>query len=92
MNEERTRIQISERYRSTELEIVVTFDALLRDGVRDSLRLPPLEVSAEQIAEPPLEEWSDTSQEEQPDAPHGSPEPASWTLPNRSLFTHSFKL
>lgn len=40
----------------------------------DALALPAFELAGQQVAEPPLQQWYDATQEEQPDTPHGRPE------------------
>lgn len=42
-------------------------------------------LSGEQIPQPPLQQWSDSSHEKQPHSPAGSPEATAWTLAHRSL-------
>ena len=38
------------------------------------LRLTALELTGQQVSEPPLQQWHDTTEEEKPHAPHGCPE------------------
>lgn len=64
----------------TEFEIEMRLDTLLRDSLCDSLRVTTFELTSEQVAEPSLEERDDTTKEEEPDAPSGSPESDSWTF------------
>lgn len=48
------------------------------------LRIATLELTSEQVAEPSLEERDDTTEEEEPNAPSGSPETNTRTFTDRS--------
>lgn len=56
------------------------FDTLLRHGLGDSFRVTALEMSSKQVAEPTLQQWNDTTQEEEPYSPAWRPESTSRTL------------
>lgn len=64
----------------TELEVEVRVDPLLRDRLGDSLRVTPLELTREEVAEPALEKRDDTAKEEEPDTPARRPEADTGTL------------
>lgn len=48
------------------------------------LRVPALELTREEVAQPALEEGNDSTKEEEPDAPSGRPEPDSRSLADGS--------
>ena len=56
-----------------ELEVVLTLDALLCDGLGRALGVPPFELPCQQVAEPPLKEGNDASYKEEPYSPAWSP-------------------
>ena len=56
---------------------------LLGDSLGNALGLPTLKLPCQQVAQPPLQQGHDTSEEEEPNPPHGSPEPYTWTLAHR---------
>lgn len=58
------------------------FDTLFGDSLRDALRITSLELAREEVAKPAFKKWHDTTHEEQPDAPTGSPEADTRTLTN----------
>ena len=57
-------------------------DSLLGDSLGDALRITSLELAREEIPKPTFKKWHDTTHEEQPDAPTGSPEADTRTLTN----------
>lgn len=57
-------------------------NSLLGDVLSMALGVPPLELSRQQVAKPPLEQRHDASQEEEPDPPGGGPEAHTGPLPN----------
>ena len=67
---------------STKLEVVMGLDTLFGDGLGDALRITSLELAREEISKPAFKKWHDTTHEEQPDAPTGSPEANPRTLAN----------
>jgi hypothetical protein len=64
----------------TKLEVEVRVNPLLRNCLRDTLRVTSLELTREEVTEPAFEEGNDTAEEEEPDAPSGSPETDTGTL------------
>jgi len=46
----------------------------------NALALPALKLASQQVAKPPFQQWHNTTQEEQPDTPHRSPEAHPWSL------------
>lgn len=56
---------------------------LLGDGLGNALGLATLKLSCQQIAKPTLQQRHNSSEEEEPNPPHGSPEPYTWTLAHR---------
>ena len=69
---------------STQLEIEVRFDTLLGDSLGHTLRVTTFELSAQQVTKPSLQQWNDTTKEEEPHAPRRRPETTSWTLADRA--------
>ena len=57
-------------------------DTLLGDSLGDALRIASLELASEEITKPAFKKWHNTTHEEQPDAPTGSPEADTRTLSN----------
>jgi hypothetical protein len=59
------------------------FYTLLGNRLCDSLAVSALELTSEKVAEPSLQQWDDTAQEEKPDPPTRSPEADTRTLAYR---------
>jgi hypothetical protein len=59
-------------------------DTLLGDGLGDTLRITSLELAREKITKPTFKKRYNTTHEEKPDAPAGSPEADTGTLANRA--------
>ena len=72
-------------YRSSELEIVVTLDPLLCNGLSNPFTVTSLELPSQQVTQPPFQKWHDTTQEEEPYSPPRRPDTAPWTLTNWTL-------
>lgn len=69
---------------STELQIIMRLNTLLRHRLRDTLAITTFELTSEQVPKPSLEQRNDTTHEEQPDAPPGCPEADTRALSDRS--------
>ena len=67
-----------------QLQVEVGLDPLLGDRLGHALAVPPLELPGQQVAQPPLQQRRHAAQEEEPDPPAGSPDPAAGALPDRS--------
>jgi hypothetical protein len=67
---------------SSKLEVVMGLDALLGDRLCDALRITSLELARKKITKPTFKKWHNTTHEEKPDAPTGSPEADARTLTN----------
>jgi hypothetical protein len=67
---------------SSKLEVVMRLDTLFGDSLGDALRITSLELPREEITKPTFKKGHDTTHEEQPDAPAGSPEADTRTLTN----------
>jgi hypothetical protein len=57
-------------------------DTLFGDSLSDAFRITSLELAREEITKPAFKKWHDTTHEEQPDAPTGSPEADTRTFTN----------
>ena len=64
----------------SQLQVKVTFDALLGHSLGNALGLSALKLPGQQIAQPALQQGHHPSQEEQPHTPHGRPEAHAWAL------------
>jgi len=71
-------------HRGTQLQVVVRFDTLLRDSLGDTLAVSTFELTREKIAKPSFEKRDNSTHEEQPDTPTGSPEPTTWAFTDRA--------
>mmetsp|Transcript_39887 Transcript_39887/g.113149 ORF Transcript_39887/g.113149 Transcript_39887/m.113149 type:complete len:527 (-) Transcript_39887:833-2413(-) len=69
---------------SAQLQVEVAFNPLLGDGLCHTLRLPALELPSQQVPKPALQQGDDATQEEDPHAPHWSPEATAGPLTNRA--------
>merc|ERR1719491_81804 len=67
---------------SAQLQIKMTLNTLLRDSLRDTLRKTTLKLTRQQIAKPPLKQWHNSTQEEEPHTPTRSPKSAAWAFAN----------
>ena len=67
-----------------QLQIKVGLDALLGDGLGDALAVAALKLSAEQVAQPALQQRRHAAHEEEPDPPAGRPEAAARPLAHRA--------
>lgn len=67
---------------SSKLEVIMGLDTLLSDGLGDALRITALELAREKITEPTFKKWDNTTHEEEPDAPTGSPKADTRTFTN----------
>ena len=65
---------------STQLEVVVAFDALLGDRLGYALGMATFKVASKQVSEPSLEKRHDAAQKEDPHTPRRSPEAAAWAF------------
>lgn len=67
-----------------QLQVELGLDSLLGHSLGNSLGLSSLELPSKQVAKPSLKKRDDTTQEEDPNTPHGCPETTSRTLSDRS--------
>ena len=68
---------------SAQFEIIVRFDTLLRNGLRDALAVATFELTGQQVTKPMLEQRYDTTHEEYPNTPSWRPETTTGTLADR---------
>lgn len=59
-------------------------DALLGDGLGNTLAMAAFELTGKKVAQPALNKRHDTTQEKQPHAPARAPKAHSWALANRT--------
>jgi hypothetical protein len=67
---------------SSKLEVVMGLDTLLGDGLGYALRITSLELARKKITKPTFKKGHNTTHEEEPDAPTGSPEADTRTFTN----------
>jgi len=72
-------------YSCSQLQVVVTLHALLRDRLGHTLGVTSLKLARQEISQPALQQGGDSSHEEQPHTPAWSPEAATRTFPHRTL-------
>ncbi len=70
---------------SSQLQVIMTLYPLFGDSLCHSLRMASLELPGKEVTQPPLKQWNDSTQEEKPDSPAGSPESTTRTFTNRTL-------
>ena len=80
----RHHVQDVVHHGGAKLEVEVRLDPLLRHRLRHALRVPALKLPGQQVPEPTLQEGHDAAEEEEPDAPHGRPEPHAGAFAHRT--------
>lgn len=70
------------KHSSVQLQVELRLNSLLGHSLGNTLGLSSLELSGKQVAKPSLKKRDNTTQEEDPHTPHGSPETTTGTLSN----------
>jgi len=77
-------VQNVQHHSCTQLQIEMRLDTLLGDVLRNAFGVTALKLTRQEVAEPSLEQRSDSAEEEHPHAKHGKPKTHSRPLLNGS--------